>query len=242
MLLHGWMDCAASFQFLVDAFARERHVVAPDLRGFGGSAWQPDGYWFLDYVADLDALVDTLAPAGAIDLVGHSLGGNVAMLYGGVRPARVRRLVSLEGFGIPDEPSSRAPDKVTAWLDALRKPPGFAPYASLAAVADRLQKNDPRLARDRALWLAPHWARARGRRLGDARLRSAAQAAVPDGLSLRRHRRGLDAHRGARPLGRRRRVHDPALARGPAGRRRRGRRPRRGARAHGGRCPARGSR
>jgi len=160
VLLHGWMDCAASFQFLVDAFARERHVVAPDLRGFGRSGWQSDGYWFLDYVADLDALVDALAPAGAIDLVGHSLGGNVAMLYGGVRPARVRRLVSLEGFGIPDEPSSRAPDKVTAWLDALRKPPGFAPYASLAAVADRLQKNDPRLTRDRALWLAPHWARA----------------------------------------------------------------------------------
>ena len=54
--VHGWMDVAASFQFLVDALARERHVIAPDLRGYGGSAWQPQGYWFADYVADLEAL------------------------------------------------------------------------------------------------------------------------------------------------------------------------------------------
>jgi pimeloyl-ACP methyl ester carboxylesterase len=61
-LVHGWMDVAASFQFLVDAFARERHVVAPDLRGYGGSAWQPQGYWFPDYVADLEALIERYAP------------------------------------------------------------------------------------------------------------------------------------------------------------------------------------
>lgn len=160
VLLHGWMDCAASFQFLVDAFARDRPALAPDLRGFGDSAWQPDGYWFLDYVADLDALLDAISPGAPVDLVGHSLGGNVVMLYAGVRPERVRRVVSLEGFGIPDEPASRAPAKIAEWLDALRAPKGFAPYASLDAVADRLQRNDPRLTRARARFLAPHWARA----------------------------------------------------------------------------------
>ena len=52
--------------------------------------WPQDGYWFADYVADLDALVRALAPARAVDIAGHSLGGNVALMYAGVRPARRR--------------------------------------------------------------------------------------------------------------------------------------------------------
>ena len=55
-LLHGWMDVSASFQFLVDALAGDWHVLAPDWRGFGLSDTPQDGYWFADYVADLDAL------------------------------------------------------------------------------------------------------------------------------------------------------------------------------------------
>lgn len=157
-LLHGWMDVAASFQFLVDAFARDWHAIAPDWRGFGRSEWQPQGYWFPDYIADLEALVDAFAPGERVDLVGHSLGGNVVMLYAGARPARVRRVVSLEGFGIPREDADRAPAKMAAWLDALAAPPEFASYANLDAVADRLQKNNPRLPRDKALFLAGHWA------------------------------------------------------------------------------------
>ena len=150
-LLHGWMDVGASFQFLVDAFARDWYVIAPDLRGFGRSEWQPQGYWFADYVADLEALVDAFAPGETVDLVGHSLGGNVVMIYAGVRPARVRRVVSLDGFGIPAEDAdARARRSLPKWLDALAAPPAFAPYANLDAVADRLQKNNPRLPRDKA--------------------------------------------------------------------------------------------
>ena len=160
-MLHGWMDAAASFQFLVDAFERDWHVIAPDLRGFGESAWQPQGYWFADYLADLEALLDVYAPGEMVDLIGHSLGGNVVMQYAGVRPERVRRLVSLEGFGIPAEPADKAPKKLARWLDALRKPPEFRPYANLDAVADRLQANNPRLTRERALFLAPAWAETR---------------------------------------------------------------------------------
>jgi pimeloyl-ACP methyl ester carboxylesterase len=157
-LLHGWMDVAASFQFLVDAMASNWYAIAPDLRGFGRSAWQPQGYWFHDYVADLDALLATFAPGERASLVGHSLGGNVVMHYAGVRPARVERVVSLEGFGIPAESADDAPRKMAAWLDALAEPPQFRPYANLAAVADRLQKTNPRLPRDKAEFLAAHWA------------------------------------------------------------------------------------
>jgi pimeloyl-ACP methyl ester carboxylesterase len=157
-MLHGWMDVAASFQFLVDAFAREWHVIAPDLRGYGKSEWQPQGYWYPDYVADLEALVDVFAPGEEVNLVGHSLGGNVVLHYAGVRPARARTVISLEGFGIRAEEASSAPKKFAKWLDALARPVNFAPYKSLDAVADRLQKNNRRLSRDKALFLATHWA------------------------------------------------------------------------------------
>jgi len=167
LLLHGWMDVSASFQFLVDALRRKWCVLAPDWRGFGLTEWPRDGYWFADYLADLDALTRTLAPNEMIDVAGHSLGGNVALLYAGLRPERVRAVVSLDGFGIPAEDSGRAPDKLSAWLDALADPPALASYADFAAVADRLQKNNPRLPRDRAAFLAAHW----GEQLADGSVR-----------------------------------------------------------------------
>jgi pimeloyl-ACP methyl ester carboxylesterase len=158
-LLHGWMDVAASFQFLVDACERDWHAIAPDLRGFGRSAWAPHGYWFADYLADLDALLDVHAPGETVNLVGHSLGANIVMHYAGVRPQRVRRAVALDGFGIPAESADAAPRKLAAWLDALAEAPAFAPYASFEAVSERLRRNDRRLPRDKARFLAEWWAR-----------------------------------------------------------------------------------
>jgi len=157
-MLHGWMDVGASFQFLVDALQGNWRVIAPDWRGFGRSAWAGEGYWFADYLADLDALLDFFSPHEPARLVGHSLGGNVVMLYAGVRPLRVARVVSLEGFGIPAESAETAADKYARWLDALKAPPAFRPYPGLGAVADQLQRNNPRLERERAEFLAAHWA------------------------------------------------------------------------------------
>jgi pimeloyl-ACP methyl ester carboxylesterase len=176
-MLHGWMDVGASFQFLVDALQRDWHVIAPDWRGFGLSEWSADGYWFADYIADLDALLDHFTPGEPARLVGHSLGGNIVMLYAGIRPQRVVRVVSLEGFGIPAESPDVAPDKFARWLDALKDPPSFRPYRNLAAVADQLQKNNPRLSRDKAEFLAAHWAKAQPD--GGARLNSDPRHKLP---------------------------------------------------------------
>jgi pimeloyl-ACP methyl ester carboxylesterase len=171
VLLHGWMDVGASYQFVVDALAAaegfERWVIAPDWRGFGRSLPPPgtDGYWFPDYLADLDALLDALLPAegpAQVDLVGHSMGGNVAMGYAGVRPARVRRLVNLEGFGLPATRPQQAPKRLQQWLDELKTPQALRDYASVDEVARRLMKNNPLLPADKAAWLAPHWSEQRG--------------------------------------------------------------------------------
>jgi pimeloyl-ACP methyl ester carboxylesterase len=158
VLLHGWMDVAASFQFMVDALAGERYVVAADWRGFGLSeAGGGDSYWFPDYLGDLDALGDALSPGAPFDLLGHSMGGNVVMGYAGVRPQRVRKLINLEGFGMPATKPQQAVKRLVQWLDELKTPQHLAPYADAPAVAARLMKNNPRLAADKAAWLATQW-------------------------------------------------------------------------------------
>ncbi|WP_374641033.1 alpha/beta fold hydrolase [Hydrogenophaga sp.] len=163
VLVHGWMDVAASWQFMVDAMGEDRHIIAPDWRGFGltrGPA--TDNYWFPDYLADLDALLDHYAADQPIDLVGHSMGGNVVMVYAGVRPQRIRRLVNLEGFGMPATRPAQAPGRYAQWLDELkalrRGDMDLKAYDSLDGVARRLMKTNPRLTEDKARWLAGEWA------------------------------------------------------------------------------------
>jgi pimeloyl-ACP methyl ester carboxylesterase len=158
-MLHGWMDVSASFQFVVDCLQRDWHVIAPDWRGFGLTANSgSDNYWFPDYVGDLDAILDHYSPDAPVNLLGHSMGGNVVCIYAGVRPARIRKLVNLEGFGLPATRPEQAPGRLANWLDELRKPPQLRAYATQADVAVRLQKTNPRLTDERAAFLSSHWA------------------------------------------------------------------------------------
>ena len=183
VLVHGWMDVGASYQFVVDAlseaFYAGRHIIAPDWRGFGHSRLPApcDHYSFADYLGDLDALLDHYVPEGqTIDLVGHSMGGNVAMLYAGARPARIRKLINLEGFGLPASKPTHAPKRMGQWLDELKQlrqgEISLKGYDSVQAVAQRLRKTNPRLSEDKALWLAHEWsapdASGQWRILGDA--------------------------------------------------------------------------
>jgi pimeloyl-ACP methyl ester carboxylesterase len=163
VMVHGWMDVAASWQFVVDAFAADRYVIAPDWRGYGlTQVPDTDNYWFPDYLADLDFLLDHYAQDQPVDLVGHSMGGNIAMLYAGTRPQRIRSLVNLEGFGMAPTRPAQAPGRHAKWIDELksyhRGELDLTSYDSLAGVAGRLMKTNQRLAQDKADWLAPHWA------------------------------------------------------------------------------------
>jgi len=167
VLMHGWMDVAASYQFMVDAFSpafvQGRTIIAADWRGFGLTECPGhDNYWFPDYLADLDGLLDHYAGERPVDLVGHSMGGNVVMLYAGARPQRIRRLVNLEGFGMPASKPEKAPKRYAQWMDELkslhRGELALKSYDDAAGVARRLMKTNPRLGEDKAQWLAQHWA------------------------------------------------------------------------------------
>jgi pimeloyl-ACP methyl ester carboxylesterase len=163
VMVHGWMDVAASYQFVVDAFSEDHYIIAPDWRGYGKTKVpKTDNYWVPDYLADLDFLLDHYAPDQPVNLVGHSMGGNVVMLYGGVRPQRIRRLVNLEGFGMPATIPAQAPGRFATWMDELKKLHAgdmeLKAYDSADGVARRLMKTNPRLGADKATWLARHWA------------------------------------------------------------------------------------
>ncbi|MBA4260618.1 MAG: alpha/beta hydrolase [Comamonadaceae bacterium] len=170
---------------------------AHEVASVGATCPAPDAYWFADYLADLDVLLDQLAPDQPVDLVGHSMGGNVAMMYGGVRPQRIRRLVNLEGFGLPATRPAQAPERYAKWMDEIkalhRGEMDLKPYDSIDAVARRLMKTNPRLPQHKAHWLAQHWAApdalGRWQILGDAahKVVSAHLYQVEEALAIYRH-------------------------------------------------------
>ncbi|MGB6102413.1 MAG: alpha/beta hydrolase [Pusillimonas sp.] len=175
LLTHGWMDVGASFQRCVDYLCADREVIALDWRGFGGSrSGQPvDSYWFYDYYGDLDAIIDCISPNSPIDLLGHSMGGNIAMTYAGTCPTRIRRLINVEGFGLAKSVPSEAPTRLAQWLSELKSPMSLRSFANEQDIVDHLKIRSPRLEKEYGLWLARHWAEPRQ----DGRWHIAADAA-----------------------------------------------------------------
>jgi len=159
VLLHGFMDCGATWQFLADCLPPTWSLAAPDWRGFGHTEWAPGGYWFPDYFADLEALLDALVPHTAARVIGHSMGANIALMYGGIRPERLAWLASLEGFGLPRTSAQDAPPRYTKWLDELREPLRDGRYRSVAQLAFVLRARNPRLTLERAEFVAEAWSR-----------------------------------------------------------------------------------
>ena len=174
-LLHGWADTGDTFQFMVDALRADWPLVALDWRGFGRSDWAREGYWFPDYLADLDALLEQLSPRLPARIVGHSMGGNVASLYAGLRPERVRCVVNLEGFGMPRTTPDQAPAQLRRWLDQVKSTPTLKDYGSFEQLAVIIRSRYPRFTEAQSMFVAQAWGRleADGRvhLLGDARHR-----------------------------------------------------------------------
>jgi pimeloyl-ACP methyl ester carboxylesterase len=156
-LLHGWLDAGETFQFMVDAFEKDWPIVAPDWRGFGRSEWPQEGYSFPDYLGDLDALTELLSPGAPARLVGHSMGGNIACLFAGIRPERVRCVVSLEGIGMPRTSAHQAPQRMRKWLDQIKTPATEKNYNSFEQLTAIIQFRYPRFSPDVAAFVANVW-------------------------------------------------------------------------------------
>jgi pimeloyl-ACP methyl ester carboxylesterase len=184
--LHGWGDTGTTFQFVVDALPGHYRIVAPDWRGFGDSGRNrgTGGYWFPDYLGDLDALLDVLSPDQPALIVAHSMGANVAGLYAGSMPERVEAFVNIEGFGLHDSEPGQAPGRYRDWLLGLRQAPAFRDFASLDELARHVRAQNPQTSPERARFVAECWAMA-GRN-GSLALRADHRHKLPNPVLYRR--------------------------------------------------------
>lgn len=156
--LHGWGDTGSTLQLVADSLDAKWRLIAPDWRGFGRSAWSRNGYWFPDYLADLDALLHEYMGATPALLIGHSMGANVAALYAGTRPERVRGFVNIEGFGLPDSSADDAPTRYRQWLKGWSETRPAGIYGSYEELAKRIMSRNPRMRSDHALFVSRAWA------------------------------------------------------------------------------------
>ena len=154
LLLHGYMDAAATWEAVAPALtAHGLRVLAPDLRGYGDGARVPSGgyYHFADYVFDVADLVERLVPPGSpLFVVGHSMGGTIANMFAGTFPERVARLALLEGAGPPDNAHDIGPDRMRRWVEDVRAVRARPPrrMANREEALRRLSGNHPRVAED----------------------------------------------------------------------------------------------
>jgi pimeloyl-ACP methyl ester carboxylesterase len=157
-MLHGWLDVGDTFQFMVDALKKDWPIVAPDWRGFGRSEWPQEGYIFPDYLGDFDALMDEVSLGEPARIVGHSMGGNIANLYAGIRPERVRCVVNLEGFGLPRSGVEGSATRVRKWLDQIKRPVIEKTYNSFEQFTAVIRYRYPRIPAEAAAFVARVWA------------------------------------------------------------------------------------
>lgn len=170
VLLHGFLDSAWTWHRVAPALAQTtgKQVIAPDLRGHGQSDWVGAGgyYHFLDYVADVASFGYVLGLA-TFDLVGHSMGGSVAAYVAATLPARIRKLVLIEGLG-PEESPLPLPQRLQTWLgdcaNARAKPPRTL---TLEVAAARLRQHDALCPADEAAFLAAALTKPAGGSEGD---------------------------------------------------------------------------
>jgi pimeloyl-ACP methyl ester carboxylesterase len=157
VLVHGGRDHARNWDWVAQRLREPWHIITPDLRGHGDSQWSQDGsYNMPGYIYDLAQLVHQrgLAP---VNLIGHSLGGNIATRYAAIYPDKVRRLVSIEGLGpspkvIAERAAKPMAERLRAWVESQRGLAGRQPrrYPSIADAEARMREANKHLSPEQA--------------------------------------------------------------------------------------------
>ena len=166
ILVHGGRDHARAWDDVAIGLRAQFHVIAPDLRGHGDSQWaDAGGYPLVNFVFDLAELIHHLGYP-KVTLVGHSLGGNIALRMAGIYPEKIGKLICIEGLGpSPSAARQLADQPVTArlqgWVDEQRKLAAHTPrgYPSLETAISRMREQNPHLSADLARHLTVHGVR-----------------------------------------------------------------------------------
>ena len=160
LLLHGGRDHARNWDWVAQALRDDYHIIAPDLRGHGDSQWAVGGgYATADYVLDVAQLLDALQ-LFPITIIGHSLGGAVALKYTGTYPDRVRKVVAIEGLGLPPHMMRDTPadQRMAEWIAEMQAFAQRHPhrYKSLDEAVARMRDANPHLSAEQAHHLTVH--------------------------------------------------------------------------------------
>jgi pimeloyl-ACP methyl ester carboxylesterase len=156
VLAHGMFDHGRGFDLLAPYLAEHYRVVAVDARGHGDSDWCDAYIWQMDIIDIINVLRSIGRPA---HLVGHSKGGGQVMEAAGMAPDRVRQVVSMDGFGPPDEGFFQRPggpdlnkltiaERCAIFLDRRRmaaERDSWRPYKSFGDLVKRRQEQNPML-------------------------------------------------------------------------------------------------
>ena len=163
ILLHGGRDHCRNWDWVAERLRDRYHVIAPDLRGHGDSAYSPSGdYSMSSFVYDLAQLIhqQKLAP---VRIVAHSLGGAITLRYAGAFPETVEKIVAIEGLGpspaMLAERAQRTPmERIRTWVAETRKLAGRTPrrYASIEEAFGRMQAENSHLTPEQARYLTVH--------------------------------------------------------------------------------------
>lgn len=163
VLVHGGKDHARSWDWVARELRRDFHVIAPDLRGHGDSAWAIGGsYAIAEFVFDLIQLVDALHLA-PLTIIGHSLGGAISLHYAGLFPKNLIKLVAIEGLGPSPELERKletgpASGRLREWVQSQKEIAKRQPrrYASIDEAARRMQEENEFLSPEQARHLTVH--------------------------------------------------------------------------------------
>lgn len=165
LMLHGGRDHCRNWDWAARELRKDWHVIAPDWRGHGDSAWAPDGnYQVNSYIYDLANLIEQLKLA-PVTIVAHSMGGNIALRYTGLFPEKVRRIVSIEGLGpspkmLEEMAKIDFAERIRTWIGEKRKAAARTPrrYATLEDAYRRMKEENSYLTEEQARHLTIHGA------------------------------------------------------------------------------------
>jgi pimeloyl-ACP methyl ester carboxylesterase len=158
LLIHGGRDHARNWDPVANALAEHYSIYAPDLRGHGDSDWAIGGQYSMpDFVLDIAALADSI-DRDPLTIIGHSLGGGIALQYAGVFPQRVLQVVSIEGLGPPIGERRTAFVRMREWIGHMRdlEQRRLRVYPTIDAAVKRMEEENPHLSAEMARHLTVH--------------------------------------------------------------------------------------
>lgn len=158
--MHGSRDHARSWDWVARALRDDYHVYAIDLRGHGNSAWAPGAlYSIAEHILDLTVFADIINDY-PVRIVSHSLGAIVALYWAGTYPAKVSRIVAVEGVGVGPLGTAvpQAQERMRTWIERVRGVEHRQPHAykTLGDAVARMREVNPFLSAEVAEHLTLH--------------------------------------------------------------------------------------